>query len=69
MKVEKKTTNAEKLAKKLLSNIDDFAKILYHGICPVYQHCIDCPLHNAGDCSRSEIKEWLEREVEENGRS
>lgn len=60
-------TNAEKLAKEMLENFDDFAKILCNGICTMHRHCDDCPLRNTYPCcDEKAIKKWLESGVEEN---
>lgn len=59
-------TNAEKLAKEMLENLDDFAEILFSGICHLHM-CDDCPLCNARlCCDKKKIEKWLEQEVEEN---
>lgn len=58
-------TNGEKLAKEMLENLDDFAKILLFGIYYL-RTCDDCPIHNVRICNDQKcIKNWLESEVEE----
>lgn len=58
-------TNAEKLAKEMINNLDDFAKILFNGICHL-RKCDDCPLKNVYKCVNTEhIEKWLESEAKE----
>ena len=59
-------SNAEKLAKEIVKNLDVFAKILFNGICTVYKCCDDCPLLNVHPCcDEKAIKEYLESGIEE----
>lgn len=58
-------TNAEKLAKEMLDNLELFSEILFDGICNAYD-CNHCPLRKSRVCVGEEnIKKWLESEVEE----
>lgn len=61
------TTNAEKLAKEMLENLDNFAQILFNGICDLYS-CENCPLQMVLCSDKNEIKKYLESEVEDEKR-
>lgn len=58
-------TNAEKLAKQMLNNLDDFARILLDGICLIHGYCDDCPLRGVSCGDEKAIERWLESEAEE----
>lgn len=64
MKVDHKMTNAEKLAKDTNFLAILISRVECH-ICPAYQRCRDNRKKNIDISCKEEIKEWLEREVEE----
>lgn len=62
-------TNKEAILNEFMNDTERFAEVLSGGMCGIQAVCSECPL-NIIDCNNKDrIKEWLESEVKEDGRS